>query len=212
MIVVVGSPIGRRTLNRLEPAGLAVAVARAAAAAGVTVQLVGKVGDGPDGDAILVSLAEAGVGHVALLRDLESVPTIEDRESESSTAGDVVARDETLHRLPAGAPLDAGDLALALRYLPDYDVVVVAQPLDPAAGDAVLEAARWAGAKLVVIAPMAAALPEEATVLEPPDDDAEGAFATMVGRYAAALSRGDAPADAFAEASSGTGWAPAAGD
>ena len=41
---------------------------------------------------------------------------------------------------PAAPPLDAADLELALRYLPDYRVVVIAQALDTAAVAAVVEA------------------------------------------------------------------------
>ena len=39
-------------------------------------------------------------------------------------------------------------------------------------------------------------------------EDAEGAFATVVGRYAASLDRGDDPGDAFTTASSELGWMP----
>ena len=53
-----------------------------------------------------------------------------------------------------------------------------------------------------------ALLPAEATILEAPSEDAEGAFATVVGRYAGALDRGDDPGDAFTTASSELGWMP----
>jgi hypothetical protein len=88
-------------------------------------------------------------------------------------------------------------------------VVVVAQPLSAEALGAVVAAARWAEARLVVVTwatdPPAAA-PDDATVLEAPSEDAEGAFATMVGSYAAALDRGVAAREAFAAASDGVGW------
>ena len=111
---------------------------------------------------------------------------------------------------PMGAPLEAADLELALRYLPDYRVVVLAQSLDEAALAAARDAARWAGAQVIeVMAPggEGTAL-DDATVLEAPAEDAEGAFASLVGRYAAALDAGTPPADAFAAASAGVGWAP----
>src|SRR4051794_37418806 len=73
MIAVVGSPAAARQTAGVQAAGVAVAVARAAVAAGASVQLIGKVGEGPDGDAILLDIAAAGIGHVAVLRDVEPV-------------------------------------------------------------------------------------------------------------------------------------------
>ena len=223
MIVVVGSPLGRRGRGgEVVAAGLPVAIAAAAAATGGSVQLIGKVGEGAAGDAVLLTLAAAGIGHVAVLRDAEAIPVAVDvAPTELSDAPiDEIAGldgssdpDEDAPTRNAGGPvLDAADLELALRYLPDYRVVVIAQALDPAAVAAVVEAARWAGAALVVATPRGGEppiLPDDATVLEAPDD-AEGAFATLVGRYAAALDGGAQPAEAFAGASSGTGWAAVA--
>ena len=195
------------------------AVARAAAEAGSRVELVGKVGDGLDGDAILLSVARAGVGHVAVIRSVGGA-TVEDEpdEREATESLDTLAgldgdgeygADPVLGS-PAsvqGPPLDAGDIELALRYLPDYDVVVIAQSLDEAATAAVADAAGWANARVIAIASGGeSTLPAEATILEAPREDAEGAFASVVGRYAAALDRGDDPADAFATASSELGW------
>ena len=121
------------------------------------------------------------------------------------------AADGRGHEDPAanGPTLEAADLDLALRYLPDYRVVVLAQSLDEPALAAARDAARWAGAHVIeVIAPgeEGTAL-DDATVLEAPAEDAEGAFASLVGRYAAALDAGTPPADAFAAASAGVGWA-----
>jgi hypothetical protein len=45
-----------------------------------------------------------------------------------------------------------------------------------------------------------------ATLLEAPTDDAEGAFARLVGGYAAALDRGVPPCDAFRAAAEVGGW------
>jgi len=105
--------------------------------------------------------------------------------------------------------LEAADIALALRYLPDYRTVVVGEPLPAEALAAVIDAARWAEARLVVVTAdgsQPAGLPDDATVLESPPEDAEGAFASLVGRYAAALDRGVEPVDAFAAASAEAGW------
>ncbi len=207
--------------------GAAVAVARAAALAGGVVQLVGKVGDGRDGDAILLSVASSGVGHIAMLRDGSPV----DLEMAAAPAGgagdddagrDDGAADSILDRdgpdnegsgreaAEASAPaLDAGDLSLALRYLPDYRVVVIATPLEASAETAVVEAARWAGAAMIVVSangtPPPTDVPEDATVFEAPPHDEDAAFAAMVGRYAAALDAGLAPADAFRNASASAG-------
>lgn len=220
MIVVIGSPTGRRVAGAITGAGIGVSVARSAAAAGAPVQLVGKVGDGPDGDAVLLSLASVGVGHIAVLRDATTpaVVDVDAVEPDLVGASDEVleAEDATPRARPAdpspglaGPALDAADLTLALRYLPDYQVVVAAEPLEATARAAVVEAARWAGARLVLLTPAGepppADLPEDATVFELPGADAESAFASMVGRYAAALDAGSTPATAFDAATSGAG-------
>ena len=214
----------RRGVDRLEAAGMPVAIASAAVLAGGRVELVGKVPDGADGDAILLSAARSGVGHVAVIRSVGAV-TIDDgpdarerSESLDTLAGlddAEPANDRVLEPDGSGAgpALDAGDVELALRYLPDYDVVVIAQQLDPAATTAVIDAARWANAWLIAIASSAApGLPADTTVLEPPGEDAAGAFATVVGRYAAALDRGDDPGEAFGAAYRDLGWTPVASE
>jgi len=223
VIPVIGSPVGRIVAGSVVAAGLPMAVARAATADGAAVQLIGKVGDGSAGDAILLSLAADGIGHVALLRDpapavIERDPATDDLGAESI---DVLAERDGAGEASVGAGtiagpgLDAGDLELGLRYLPEYAVIVVAQDLEAAALAAVSEAARWAGARLVIIREPAAAsppAPDDATVLEAPSEDAEGAFASLVGRYAAALDRGTQPEDAFVAASAAVGWQPATAD
>jgi hypothetical protein len=88
-------------------------------------------------------------------------------------------------------------------------VVVVADQFDEAALGTIVAAARWTGAQLIVVVPAGSTgsgVPEDATVLEAPAVDADGAFAAVVGAYAAALDRGATPADAFASASVGSGW------
>ena len=222
MIAVVGSPVGRRSSAGLRAAGLPVAIARAVVAAGGAAQLVGKLGEGTDADAIALSLAADRIGHVALLRTPGPAAIL---AGEASSAAEA---DGGLDRLagldgsdePAGAArsdgpptssMDAGDLELALRYLPDYGVVVLAEPLDPVARSAAVEAARWSGATVIVVAAAgdesASMAPEFATVLEAPSEDEEGAFASLVGRYAAALDAGTPAAEAFASASAAVGWA-----
>jgi hypothetical protein len=217
VIVVIGSPVGRNTAQGIAAAGVAATVGRIAAAAGADVQLVGKVGEGAVGDAVLLSLANSRVGHVAVLRDASAAtPLVPDGAESEAVLGPIDGEPEPSesraeHAEAAGEPaLDAGDLQLALRYLPDYRVVVIADALDEPALSTVVEAGRWAGAQLIVV--VAAGLttqgiPEDATVLEAPAVDAEGAFSAVVGAYAAALDRGASPAEAFASASVGSGWA-----
>jgi hypothetical protein len=222
VIAVIGNPVGRRDDGVVVAAGVPVAVARAAVAAGGSVQVIGKVGEGAEGDAILLSLAADGVGHVAVLRDPAPAPVVaEDAETDPSRHIDELAGLDTptgeaepvagvAAALPTGPALEAADLDLALRYLPDYRVVVLAQPLGEEALAAAVDAIRWSGAQLVLVAAgesrSSPNLPEGATVLEAPAEDAEGAFAAVVGRYAAALDGGTPPADAFAMASGAAGW------
>lgn len=217
MIVVVGSPAGRQTVQGIVAAGVAATVGRVAADAGAEVQLVGKVGEGGIGDAVLLSLAQAHVGHVAVLRDASAPAALTPDGAESEAVLAPIDSDPGVAEgsaAPTGPPpapsLDSGDLQLALRYLPDYRVVVVADALDEAAMSAVVAAARWAGAQLIIVVAAGSAAPgapDDATVLEAPGVDADGAFAAVVGAYAAALDRGTSPAEAFATASAGSGWA-----
>ena len=209
MIVVVGDPRWARSESGGTLAGGPAAVAVAARDAGATVQVVGKVGLDDAGEAALLALAARGVEHVAVLRD-PARPTRQEPEvaGQDPVADDVL--DEGLQAVPdAGDPsLDAADVDLALRYLPEYRVIVVAERLGPEALQVVADASRWSGASLVVVgrANDLAGLPEEATVFAPPDDgDPDGAFATMVGTYAAGLDRGDEPRTAFEAASAAVG-------
>jgi sugar/nucleoside kinase (ribokinase family) len=217
MIVVVGSPRGRLTEQGVDAGGVAATIARVAADGGAEVQLVGKVGEGATGDAVLLALVRARVGHVAVLRDASHETPIVDATSD---ADEVLEPDDGASQVagaaaePAAEPaegptLDAADLELALRYLPDYRVVVVADTLEPAALATVAAAARWSGAQLVVVlasGSSGADLPDDATILQSPPIDPDGAFATVVGAYAAALDRGSTPAEAFTSASVGSGW------
>lgn len=173
MIVVVGNPVARIAPSGVVAVGPAAFVALAAAAAGSSVQLVARVVDDQTGDAMLQDLTSRGVAHVATLRQ------------------------------PAGpdAPvLEAADLELALRYLTDVGVLVVAQADDSLTAVAI-DAAAWNHAALVVLIPSDASvppeLPSDATVIASPDADPEGAFGSLVGAYAAALDRGIEPALAF---------------
>jgi sugar/nucleoside kinase (ribokinase family) len=219
VIVVIGSPLVGLTETGLRAAGLASGIARAAAAAGAEVQVVGKVGEDPGGDAVLLDLAAGNVGHVAILRDpsrpspaIEPAPTDEptfdEVDGETSTADD---GDSTT--VAAGLSLEPADIELALRYLPDYRVLVVADSLAEPSLQVALAAASWNGAALVIIVPAGSKQTpagDDATVIEAPPTDPDDAFAGIVGAYAAAIDRGEEPAEAFASASSTLGWSAVA--
>jgi sugar/nucleoside kinase (ribokinase family) len=169
-------------------------MAMAIAAAGGRVELVGTLGDDAAGDAVAIALARAGVGHAALLR----VP------------GTTTPRGGTTD---TPARLDAADVELGLRYLSDYRVVIVADPVPSDVLAIAVDAAAYAGATLVIVVghgerPMTTIGPA-ATVLEAPDD-AQGPFAVAVAGYALALEAGTDPAVALRGAVEAAGWEPVA--
>ena len=95
--------------------------------------------------------------------------------------------------------LDAADVSLALRYLTDFQVLVAVHPSSDLLAEAV-SAAGWASARLVVVleseGDVPDGMPADALVVAAAADDAEGVGA-RIGRYAAALSRGDDAAAAY---------------
>jgi hypothetical protein len=211
VIVIVGSPVGRLEDGRVTTGGVAARAAISAVEAGGSVQVVGRVGDGPDADGLLLALATGGVGHVAILRDparatpLEPEPSLDLDPSDDDPAPPTGVRP---------IEIDAADVDLGLRYLTDYRVVVLVPPARPEVVAVVADAARWAAARLVVITDGAdvpsPSLPSDAIVLAAPESDPDGAFATLVGRLAAALDAGADPASAFRDAIGDAGWAVAA--
>jgi hypothetical protein len=209
MIVLIGSPRALASdAGTVEAVGDASAIGAAVATAGSVVQLVGRVGEDSAGDGVVLDLARRGVGHVAVLRDA----------GRPTPVATVLPDDLDRVDLPATAAaessgLEAADVELALRYLPEYRVIVVAEPLDAGAMRVVVDAAGWSGAALVVAGrlPTGVSLPDGATVFEPPEDgDPDGAFAAMVGAYAAGLDRGDDPRVAFEAATAAVGSTVAA--
>ena len=111
---------------------------------------------------------------------------------------------------PAGsATLDHDDLELALRYLDSFAVVVIAEPLDPAAQAVVADAAAYAGATLIALVGSAdegRAAPAAAIVLEAPASDPDGVFARTIGELAAAIDGGTDPATALGSVVAARGW------
>jgi hypothetical protein len=227
VIVVIGAAL----LRGEAPDGLAARAALAAAAAGSAVELITKVGDDPAGDALLLALARAKVGHVAVLRDPafatgQRSPSDDVAPEVASEAAPEVARDAAPEVSPESAPkvapeaapeaaperppspaaptLEAADVGLALRYLTDYRVVVVVHPATAALLTEAAAAAGWGGAHLVVVVgpgdETPAGLPDDALVIAADSDmdDADG-LGERLGRYVAAVDRGDATRAAFLE-------------
>jgi hypothetical protein len=178
------------------------------------VELVSRVGEDPAGEAILLALARAGIGHVATLRDAVHptavVPVAEEVDPDLLADPDEAADGRwTSLGTPGSATLDGGDLELALRYLDGFSVAVVAEPLEPSSLAIVAEAAAYAGARLVVLASGAVEpgpIPDGAVVLEAPASDPDGVFARTVGAFAAALDTGTDPAAALAAVTAAEGW------
>ena len=187
MIVVIGNPHIETSQNPDQPdrlGGPAAVIAASSAAKGAAVELVGKIRDDGEGDEVVLALGRARVGHAAILRD--SVATT----------------------------LDAADIELALRYLTDFRVIVAAGPIDPDAANVVTDAASYAGAHLIWAVGKGSAPPpstDAVTVLDAPKEDG-GAFATLVGSYAAALDSGVPAERAFREAVRDSGWESASVD
>jgi hypothetical protein len=223
-------------------AGLAGRIAIGAAAGGSAVELIARVGDDPPGDALLLALSRAGVGHAAILRDpalptprfgmagaapagasghsAAAIPSVDVEDSLPNDEWDDALADEASHDQiravngsgsdpVAGLRLRPEDLDLALRYLTDLTVVVLADPSAPGLVAVAAEGAAFAGAALVVVAPSGWAggdtLPPDATVLVAPDHPADGSFSGLVAEYAVALDGGHSPSDAWAAATSRLG-------
>jgi sugar/nucleoside kinase (ribokinase family) len=207
VIGVVGTPrLGERGPDE-DVAGLAAAIAVAAAAAGSRVELIGKVGDDPSGDAVLLGLTQHHVGHVATLRDparaTPVIATVEEPVDVDGTEASPSDQATPVESTREGPVLEAADVGLALRYLPELAVIVAVHTTPDVIEEAVA-ASGWAQtALIVVVSPDAAApegLPETATVVAVADDDElEAGAGAAIGRYAAALDQGDPAAEAYAE-------------
>jgi len=222
VIVVVGQPVYRPLEESLAVNGFPARVALAAAKHGRAVQLVGKAGEDPEGDAVVLALARGGVGHVALLRDAGmSTPRVPevlgvdpDRPDDGGTTA--TQAEASVQLATNRQALDAADVDLALRYLTDFSVLVLGESADQEIVRVVAAAAGWADARLIVVLPAGApvpdGLPPDAIVFEAPDDDPDGVFAAMVGSFAAALDDGNDPAAAFHASVEAAGWTPAPDD
>ena len=101
----------------------------------------------------------------------------------------------TVTRSAAGG-IEAVDLALALRYLPDVRAIMLVGPTASLLAPAVA-AASWSGATLVVVGPLDAdaisllqAAPD-ALVFEPPADDPDRSFPGLLVALALRLEAGE---------------------
>ena len=138
MIVVIGSPVAASGDGAPVAGGDAARTAALIAATGRTVELVGRVGSDPAGDAVVLSLDRSGIGHAALIRD----------SARPTPSGDA----------SAGLPLDAGDVQLALQYLTTFELIVLFGASGDSAHARALAAsaasgAAFAGARLILVDP-----------------------------------------------------------
>jgi len=218
VIVVVGA-LAWRPAEPQGPAGRACGVALAAAGRGARVELVGRVGEDFAGDALMLALTRSGVGHAAVLRDPARATPIVMPAGHDEAELSPLADELPVPRRPAvDAPrLEAADVDLAIRYLGDVGVLVVADDVPPGVLAAAAEAGQFSGSRLVALldpgsqraGSLPPDLPPDVTLLVAPDDasgEASGAFESLVGAFAAALDGGAAHAEAFAAATGDAGW------
>ena len=196
MIVVIGSLRLRGAGDDAEAVGLAASIAAAAATDGALVEVIARVGDDPPGDSLLLSLARHHVGHVAVLRDPARSTVVTPATTDIDVAGTAVEEDAASVE---GPRLEAADANLALRYLPQASVIVAVHLADDVLAEAI-DGASWAESALVVVVPpqggVPGGLPANAVTLEVEDTDGSAAGGA-IGRYAAALDRGETPRDAY---------------
>jgi hypothetical protein len=171
------------------------------------IAVVGRLGAGYATEvARRVARREAAVELVA------TVPT--DPRGDASLAELAAAGVGHAAVLRSPAPgLEPADLDLALRYLPDVRVIVLADAgtaLEVAAADA----AAWSGAALIVLSHGEAAgataeaddsAAHPAIRLQAPEGDPDGAFAGVVAELATRLDTGTPPEAAWRETASALG-------
>jgi hypothetical protein len=215
VIVVVGSPAWRDA-DPAGPAGRACEIALAAAGRGAVVEIVGRAGDDRVGDSLLIALAQAGVGHAAVLRDpVLPTPLVAPMPELDPADLLVDAPEPGGVAIPGGPRLDQADVALGLSYLTAFGVLVVTDDAPADVLPACVDGAAFTGAHLVVLVPdgrsLPGGLPDDAVVLTVPDRPTDVAFGAVVGAYAAAVDAGEDPAVAFRAATRSVGWEPAEG-
>jgi hypothetical protein len=201
MLVVIGIPIAAPDDEHGGVSGTPALAAIAAARGGTRVELVGKIGDDAAGDAVVLALGQRGVGHAALLREPgRSTPTLISSAEPATPADDPEnGRDERYEpadraRWPS---LEAADVELALRYLPDVRTILVAEPLAEDVLRAVGDTAAYLGARLIVTSTELDPPPSADLAITPPEADPDGSFAGLLGELGAAVEAGDEANAAF---------------
>ncbi|MEO8208486.1 MAG: hypothetical protein ABI598_05580 [Chloroflexota bacterium] len=192
MIAICGSlePLGRHE-------ALAAAVAVRAAALDATVEVVGIVPEGQDGDATLLALSAVGVGHAAALRAAVRPLESADLDLALRYLPDlrvVVAIGLDSQLMPAlaeaaafaGAPL----IVVAAHEALAHEASAYGASAHEASAGGAMDHASAADAE-------SGALPESAIVLQAPVSDPDGTFAGFVATFASRLDAGDSPADAW---------------
>ena len=211
MIVVLGRPRVYRPEpdGDMAPGGLAVELALAAARLGSEVELVGAIGDDPEGDRIVVELGRGEVGHAALQRD-------------PATRTPLITQARDAKPLPR---MEAEDVEMGMRYMSECRVLVISAELDPEALAKAQEMAVFHSAAVVMVANAGTVDPtllgDEVTLLERPlteDEEAvedavvvaadDADFGAFVAEYAVRLDHGEAPAQAFGAALGDSAWEP----
>ncbi len=165
--------------------GLAVEVARRAAATGARVEMVGAVPGDPAGDRRLVELAQAGVGHATVIRT--SASGIEPADLELALRYLPEIRAIVLVR-PDASLLPAATAAATWTAAG----LVVIEPGAADVSEGAEPGATEGAARLERPVPLGGAI-----VLEPPPSDPEGTFAGFVAALAVRLDTGERPGEAW---------------
>ena len=198
MIAVIGIPRLQGAGTDADAAGLAASIAAGAAAAESRVELVGKIGDDDAGDAVLLALSRRGVGHVATLRDPAHPTPVAAGDDDADLDDDGDGATPPGPQGQESPALEAADVGLALRYLPELGVIVTVHVAPDVVAEAA-SAAGWARTGLIVVVDGASeipdGLPDDALALAAEDGDDLGGIGAAIGRYAASLDQGR-PADA----------------
>lgn len=155
------------------------------------IAVVGRIGTGP-----AVEIARRAAARGAATELIAKVPDGPDGDRRLLELAAAGVGHAAAQRAGAAA-LEAADLQLALRYLPDLRVVVLAGDSAALALTAA-EAAAWASATLIIVtdADLAPEVPG-AIVLEGPANDPDGAFAGLVAALAVRLEAGEDSARAW---------------
>jgi hypothetical protein len=143
---------------------------------------------------------------VALLRDAAHPTPLLTREGPSDGSASAMGSDDDVASIepsdPAARPgLDAADVQLALRYLPDYRVVLLAEPQPDEIVSVVADAVAYAGATLLVaVGPgWRGTAPDGALVVEADTSDPESRLAELLGTVAARVEQGATADEAMQE-------------